>query len=502
VGNLTTKTVQGISWNLFATISNTVLQLVYTAVMARLLSPSDFGIMAMAMVVIKFGDYFSRMGMSQALVQKPDLNNNDIRSVFSSSVIMGMFMALLMVLLAPLFQYLFNTDEIVPLIRLLSLIFLLKGLSITSLGLLGKNLDFKKLSLIDILSFVVCNMGIGIHLAYNDFGVYSLIYAVLSQQLLMFIVSYTLVRHDIRPLFVWKVYKPLLSFGGRTSIISFLEYIGSSIDTFLIARFFGSVKLGLYNKARMLVYLPTYKLTASVSKVIFPAFSKIQNDKNKLGKAYLSAITLISALLFPICFGIFSASEEIVMVVLGNQWTDTIPLLAVLSFAIPFKLLSHFGGILCDATAHLNIKLVFQSLYLLFLSTIFYFFKDYGVIVFPVIVLIAEFLRNVSYMFIVEKITGINIKDIILAYIPGIIIGVIVGLAIYSVTVLLSPIKIPLFIKLTIQILTGGIFLLIFGLIYPHRKLKAIIQERFTNISSIHKVLFRLKWYRKAMTSN
>jgi O-antigen/teichoic acid export membrane protein len=311
--NLTAKTIHGVSWNLIATVVSTVLQIGYTAVMARLLTPSDFGLMAMAMVVIKFGDYFSKMGMAQALVQKPDLNNDDIRSVFTTSVIMGLIFTAIMYFFAPLFKYLFESEQVVPVIEVLSINFMLKGLSITSLGLLGKELKFKKLAIINMTTFLVCNIGIGVYLAYDGFGVFSLVYAGISQQIIMLLISYVWTRHDIRPLVSWKVYKPLLSFGGRISIISIFEYIGSSLDTFFIAKFHGALNVGLYNKARMLVYLPTYKLTTSVSRVIYPAFSKLQNNKEKLGKAYLSTTTLMSAVLFPICFGVFSASREIVI---------------------------------------------------------------------------------------------------------------------------------------------------------------------------------------------
>ena len=143
--NLTAKTIHGVSWNLVATVSNTILQIGYTAIMARLLSPSDFGLMAMAMVVIKFGDYFSKMGMAQTLVQKPDLSNDDIRSVFTTSIMMGLIFSALMFVFAPMFQYVFESEEVVPVIKVLSINFLLKGLSITALGLLGKELEFKKL---------------------------------------------------------------------------------------------------------------------------------------------------------------------------------------------------------------------------------------------------------------------------------------------------------------------------------------------------------------------
>jgi O-antigen/teichoic acid export membrane protein len=499
--SLSARTIHGVSWNLIATASSTVMQIGYTAIMARLLSPSDFGLMAMAMVIVKFGDHFSKMGMAQTLVQKPDLSNDDIRSVFTSSVAMGIIFTAMMYFSAPLFMHVFDNENVVPVIKVLSINFLLKGLSITSTGLLGKELEFKKIAIINIITFTVCNMGIGVYLAYRDYGVYSLVYAGIVQQFLMLVISFGYTRHDIKPLFNWKVYKPLLSFGSRISVISILEYIGANLDTFLIAKFYGALNVGLYNKARMLVYLPAYKLTTSVSGVMFPAFSKLQNNKKKLGKAYLSSTTLMSALLFPICFGVFSASNEIVLVVLGAQWVEAIPILQMLAFAVPFLMITQFGGMLCEATAKLKSKLILQTSYVAFLSIAFYLFRNSGFLIFPVIIFIGIFIRNFGYIVAVSRITNLSVKEIVLSYWPGVSVGTIVGATIYLVTYLASFINIPDLATLIIQIMTGGIVLCIFILMYPHKKLKYLIVERFSTIDKVNVVLKRFKWYRQSVNT-
>jgi len=499
VKNLTTKTVHGVSWNLIATVSNSVLQIVYTAIMARLLTPSDFGLMAMAMVIIKFGNYFSKMGMAHALVQKKDLTNDDIRSVFTSSIFMGLLISFIIYITAPSFQYVFDTKDVVPLIKLLAITFVLKGLSITSLGLLGKNMEFKTIALIEISIYVVGNMGIAIFLAYQGMGVYSLIYGGIAQQILMFIISYSSSKHDLRPLFNWKVYKPLFSYGSRKTLISFLEYIGSSIDTFLIARFFGSVKLGLYKKARMVAILPTYNLTLSISKVIFPAFSTIQNDQPKLGKAYLSSLTLVSAFLFPISLGISAASEEIILVILGEQWTDAIPMLTVLALVAPFTLTSHFGGVLCDATAKLNVKFIFQLVYVILLSSLFFIFRNHDIYVYPVLILCAVFVKNMGYIFLAKNILNLNFFSILSTYLPGLLIGIAVYIGIYFSTILLNMLALPLLFKFIIQIIVGGIILLTFGLVLPFGRLKAVLIERLRALnysSKISSFLLNFRWYR------
>jgi lipopolysaccharide exporter len=498
--NLTTRTIHGISWNLVATVSNTVLQIGYTAIMARLLSPTDFGLMAMAMVVVKFGDYFSKMGMAHALVQKQDLTNDDIRSVFTTSVLIGLLFTGLMYFFAPWFEYVFDSEKVIPVIKVLSINFLLNGLSITSLGLLGKELEFKKLAIIDMTAFLLCNMGIGIYLAYSGFGVFSLVYAGIAQQIIMLIISFGLIRHDIRPLFNWKVYKPLLIFGSRISLISFLEYIGGNLDTFLIAKFHGAANVGLYSKARMLVFLPAYRLSRSMTSVIFPAFSKIQNNMAKLGNAYISSITLMSAILFPICFGVFAASKEIILVILGEQWTDAIPILQIFSFVVPLQLISGFGGILCDATAKLNIKFIFQSSYVVLVAVLFYIFRKQGIYIYPMIILFSVFMKNIGYILLSKKILSLKLHLILSAYFPGFLIGIAVLLGISISTMLLNVLALPLLVTLIIKMIVGFLILSTLGILFPFGRLKIVLIERLKSLKISNKItvlLARLKWIRK-----
>lgn len=471
--------------------------------MARLLDPSAFGLLAMASVTLNFGNQFSKMGMAQVIVQKKDLRTVDIRSVFTTSTMLGVLFFLVFYFTAPLFNHVYNTEEIVPLIQLMSITFILRGLSVTSLSMLGKNLEFKKLAIFDITSYVICNMGIGIGLALNGFGVYSLIIAGISQQLFFLILAYFNVRHNIMPFYNWKVYKPLLSYGGKVSIIGFLEFIVQQLDTFLIARFFGATKTGLYSKARIIVMLPTYNLTVSLSKVIFPALSQLQDNKEKLRKAYTSSITIVSAFLFPICIGIFAASEEIVLVLLGDKWVESIPLLAILSFAAPFNLLSHFGGILCDATANLNKKFVFQVFHLILIGTLFYLFKGYGLIAFPVIILIGEIFRNVLYIFITKNIISVSIFYILKTYFSGILIGTLVFLGIYSITTMLNILQATLIVKFIFQFITGLVLLLIFGFVKPIGPLKRVLIERSKDFPVINfkgkNILLYIGWYKNSM---
>ena len=231
--NLTYKTVHGIKWNYISTLITSVLQIGYTAAMARLLEPAAFGLVAMAGLVLRFSSYFAQMGIERAIIQKKEINEEDVRSSFTLSVLLGIFFCLLLWILAPLALYIFNNDNVVIIVKVMALSFFFTGFSITSLGLLKRDLNFRSIAIIEIISFILGYLCIGITMAIMDFGVWSLVYAALSQAFFAAVIAYYFARHNLRFTFRIKHYKPLFSFGSKVTIISFFEFIGGSLDTLL-----------------------------------------------------------------------------------------------------------------------------------------------------------------------------------------------------------------------------------------------------------------------------
>ncbi|UOQ76610.1 oligosaccharide flippase family protein [Hymenobacter sp. 5516J-16] len=309
--NLTTAAVNGVKWSTAATITISLLQIGYTATMARLLTPAAFGLVALAGVILRFGSYFAQMGMEQAIIQKPEITRADVRAAFTSSLGLGILFAGALALGAPLAAGIVRAPEVVPVVRMLAVGLLLTGFNATALSLLRRRMKFRTLAIIEVTSYVVSYAALGIGLAFQGFGVWSLVAAMLGQGVLLTILSYAAERHDLRLLFDWETYRPLVEYGGRMSAISFLEFLTGSLDTLLIGRLLGAAALGIYSRGWMLIGLPVYLLTTSVSKVVFPSFSQMQTDRPRLKTVYLSSITLIAALVIPICAGAAIAAPRL-----------------------------------------------------------------------------------------------------------------------------------------------------------------------------------------------
>ena len=450
--------------------------------MARLLDPKAFGLVAMAGVFLRFATYFANMGMGQAIVQKIDLEEKDIRSAFTSSIILGVFFSALIWIASPLGALFFERPDVIPIIKGLSIAFLFTGLAITSESLLRRNMNFKTLSIINVLAYIFGFGGVGITSALNGLGVWSLVYATLSRSFFNALFCYISVKHTLKLNFIWQDYKKLFSYGSRISLISFFEFIGQSLDTLIIGKVKGPNLLGIYNRALEVGQLPMTYISTSLSKVLFPAFSSIQNNLKKLKNSFLASVSLTSYILIPIGFGMSMAAEEIVYTVLGRQWSESIPLFQILALTIPFKFMTSFSGILMDSTARLRSKLIFQIIYILGLMVTFYLIRNLDLIYFTYVLFVFVFARNIAYLIIVKNIVHFTNREIIKMHIPGIITAVAVSIVIFAVKQMTDLLTIPDAVELIIIISFAAITWILMIFVKPNNNIKNEIMSRIEKI--------------------
>ena len=371
-GTLTSSTLHGLKWSYASNLTIGFLQIGLTAVLARLLEPKAFGLVAMAGVVLRFGSYFAQMGMGRAIVQKHTLTAEDVRVAFTFSTGLSLLFFFLFWLGTPIATWSFDMPELSSLLPVLAFSFVLTGISTTAVGLLRREFNFRLLGLAEILGYVLGYGFVGIFAALSGAGAWSLVYASLTQSAVLAFLALGFTRHEVKPLFSWKRARALLSFGGKISVIGFLEFIGSNLDVLAIGKVLGATSLGLYNRAYMLVNVPMQYLSRSLSRVLLTSFSKIQNEQERVEQSFRMAMLFMGALLFPLCFGIVGGAREIVLAILGEQWTDSIPILRILALSTPFMLLSHVEAVLLEATAKLKIKVYVQLANILVFCTLIF----------------------------------------------------------------------------------------------------------------------------------
>ncbi|AMR27343.1 hypothetical protein A0257_09720 [Hymenobacter psoromatis] len=475
--NLTSTAVRGVQWTTAATVLTAVLQIGYTAVMARLLDPAAFGLVAMAGVVLRFGSYFAEMGLGHALVQRLEIDDDDVRATFTASLGLGLAVAGVAWLAAPLAVFFLKNDAVVPLVRVQALGFILVGVGATATSMLRREMRFEALAKVEVVAYVLGYGGVGVTLGLLGAGVWSLIAASLAQQLFTALFSYGVVRHSLRFIFQKAPYARLLGYGGRVSVVGFLEFVNGNLDTLLIGRLLGSVLLGIYNRAYMLLYLPTYFLTNSLARVAFPAFSKIQDDLPRLRTLYLTSTTLIATVVLPVCAGVAVAAPELVAVLLGPRWSASVPILRVLCFSIPLTMSTLLAGVVADARANLSQKIILNLTYMVLLASLFWSLKGYGLAGIAVGIGTGEFVRTLLYMRVTHNDIGIPYPQLLSVYRPGLLNAAAVGLGLLVVSTLVRPLHPPALLTLLALMATGAVALLVVVLRWPSAELRPMLAQ-------------------------
>jgi lipopolysaccharide exporter len=481
--SLLDKSMRGMRWSVLSTAVNVVFQIFFMAVMARLLDPGAFGLMAMAMVTVRVANYFAQLGIGPAIVQKKLLDDADIRVAFTLSVALGFAAAGVIYAIAPLVGEWLGHHQLVDIVRLLSLAFILGGLSTVSVYLLRRRLRFKAIALVETFSYVLGYGACGVVLALIGAGVWSLVGAVLCQNLITLVLGYLLTHHPVVPVFDRQAIRHFYDFGSRYSLIGFLEFVGSNLDTVVIGRFLGDIATGIYNRAFMLTNLPVQHMVNSITKVMFPILSETQHDRYKIGQAYLVFLFLIGSLTGAICFGMIPAAGDLVLTMLGDKWKGATPVLQVLAVAVPFVFLSHIAGIILDALGMLRPKLAIQSASIAVLAVMMYFLSAIGLTGFALAVVISEIFKSLCYFWVMRTVFELPYPALsrILAYV--IAISGLTMAAIWAAAKAAELGGLPYWGALIMEITAGGASLLVLFLMawsgLGHLQMYQRINERF-----------------------
>jgi O-antigen/teichoic acid export membrane protein len=262
------RTIKGLSWNFTKVMGQSILQFVVNVVLARLISPQEFGLLGLTVIFTGLATIFSNLGMGSAIIQRKELTPEHTRTAMTVSLILGCIICGVFWILSPLIALFLNRVELVLLLRVISLQFFISGLTNVSLSLLMRSMQFKTIFFIEFISYLIGNGLTSITLALNGFGVWSivwgnLVYAVISSVLFAYfskIPKRLLIRKD--------KFKELIGFGGGVSAISLLNYTANNVDYFVIGKMLSPFKLGIYTQAFQLMRLPLVKAILQGSETV------------------------------------------------------------------------------------------------------------------------------------------------------------------------------------------------------------------------------------------
>lgn len=459
-GSLTRRTAAGLHWSYLSAGTSAVTQLLYVAAMSRLLSRAAFGLMAMSQIAVNFGLFFSRMGVTQTLIQRAQLSQAEVRVSATSSTLFGTLFALLGFLAAPWIGTLYGEQAVVPLVRALSLTFVPIGMGIASLALLRREMRFREIALIGGATTIIA-ASVGVGAALVGAGVWSLVAATITSTSLTTLLHYWRVRHPLRPLLTWKLLRSLYASGSRFSFLRLTEFLGRNLDTLAVGRYLTPAITGVYSRVYTLVNMPLSQyLSLALAKVLFASFAIIQNDQKRLRGAVKGGFLIAGLMLFPAGAGMAVAAPELVAVVLGDKFVEGATLVPFFAIAAVFYVLSHIAQMACEAVGDLNRTIAVQLSSLAALIALLGVAANLEVTAFAAALATAELVRHVAYLALLRSVVGLQASAVRAAYAPALTAAAAVAGAIAGARQALLAVEAPVLAILAAEMAVGGLVLL------------------------------------------
>lgn len=472
--SLQSSASSGVKWTGLSALSTSCLHLVEFTILSRLLLPEDFGLAAMTTVALNFAQIFADFGISNAVIHRQDVTENQLSSLFWLNILGGILVFGFMIAATPVIASLYGEPRLGNLMLWAALIFLITPMGQQSQVLLQKELQFFHLSLAEILSGVI-GAAIAVGCALGGHGVLSLIWGRISQ-----VLSRTVMLICIG----WKKNSPKLHF-SRSDLHGYIgfglyqmgersiNYFNSHLDQMLIGSILGAEALGYYNLAFNLVVFPSLKINPILTRVAFPILARIQSDNHLLKRAYLLVLEALSTINFPFLLGIAAAAPILVPVAFGPEWSPSVGLIQILAIVALLRSMGNPVGSLLLAKGRADLGFNFNVMKLTIQVPGIYLGAHLGELAGIAYALLAiqTAYSALGYLFLVRTLLGACLREYLASMTPALVLSTIMAVIVGSVSMASGK---PTLSLLIIQLSGGTIAYLVLTLLFRRQELGRI----------------------------
>ena len=469
--NLKRKTVSGVMWSAIERFSLQGVQFVMQLVMARLLLPSDYGMIAMLTIFLQIAQAFIDSGFTNALIQKKDRTEVDYSTVFYFNIIIALLFYCILFVSAPLIAKFYNMPDLILVMRVMALSLIILSFSTVHKTKLTIEINFKIQSKITLIAAGISGI-IGVGIAYWGYGVWALVYQSILNAMLTTILFNCFYRWKPLKTFSMKSFKRLFSFGSKLLVSGLIHTVYYNLYGIVIGKRFSAAELGYYTRAEQFAILPSYNLSAIITRVTFPILSSIQDDNERLASTYRKYIRLSSYLIFPLMVGLASLANPLVDLFLTEKWNGTVALLQILCFDWMFDHLSGINLNLLYVKGRSDLALRLEIIKKIIAITILLASIPLGIIGMCLGRVLYSLIATYANTYYTNSLIGLSFRTQLKDIIPYLILSLAMGGVVYATTYLgLSNI-----IQLIIGITIGILFYISISYIFKITSLKVLLQ--------------------------
>ena len=450
--SLKDKTVRGAGWSFGGSAVSYGITFLVGIVLARLLSPEEYGLIGVIMIFVTIFDGIIDSGFSNALIRKKNATDEDNNTMFITNLAISMLLFFVMYLGAPIIAHFFGHEQLIPLTRVMSFYLIINAFCLIQRTLLIKEIDFKTITKCKIISAMVSGI-VGIIMAFMGFGVWALVGQQLS---LIFINTLCLwLFRNWKPSFIfsWSSFKDLFGFGWKLMVSGIINSVWGQLYQIVIGKCYSTDTLGQYTKAREYVDIVSKYLTSVVQQVSYPALSQIQDETDRLKEGYRRVIKLTMLVVFILVLGMAACSKQMILVLIGEKWLPCVPLMQLVCFsmclyplhAINLNMLQVQGR----SDLFLKLEIIKKAIGVLPVLAGIYFNIYWMLVVGFITGGCIDFILNSYYS---GKFLGYSTKDQLKDILPSLWVALVIAFPVFG----LSFLPINAFFLLPIQLIVGA----------------------------------------------
>ncbi|MFA5419949.1 MAG: lipopolysaccharide biosynthesis protein [Bacteroidales bacterium] len=422
-------------WSVIDRFAGQGVQFVMSIIIARLVLPSDYGLIAMLTIFLAIAQTFVDSGFSSALVQKKDRTETDYSTVFFFNAGVGVLTYLLLFFSAPFIAGFYNEPQLVAVTRVAGLALIINSFEAVQLARLTISLDFKKIAIATLTSVTISG-AIGIWMAYNGYGVWALVVQSLSNYTMYMVLLWIISRWHPKLVFSIKSFKTLFSFGSKLLLSSLLHTVYVNLYSLVIGKFFAAKELGYFNRASVLAMFPSTNLSNVIMRVVYPVQCSMQDDNEQLIKYFKQYLKVSCFVIFPIMIGLCVLAEPLVLIILKEKWLPAVPYLQILCIAYMWDPIMKLNGSILNAKGRSDLFFKAEIIkkitaFLILAATIPFGIK---IMCFGLIFYAFADIRIITIY--TNKLVGLNLMTQVKALIPVLLLTATMGLVIYFSTLL------------------------------------------------------------------
>lgn len=472
----------GVVWAGARRFAEQGMQTITTIILARILSPHEFGVIGIANIFILFANTINQLGISSAIIQRKDIDEGHLSSAFWANVVTGVTLCLLMMSLSWPAARFFRNDDVQPVLFVLSFNFILAALRIVQNAQFSRNLQFGKLASLSIWE-MLSNSILTIALAVKGFGVWSLVWGRLFGIGMGTLLAWASSPWRPKCVFQFEKFRQLFKFGIHAMSVNILTYLGQNIDYVIVGRFLGTAPLGFYTMAYNLVTLPQRKISSILTSVAFPTFVKIQDDNARVAKNYLKILSYISIITFPVLFGLMMVSPYFVKIVLGEKWLSIVRPMQIMCVLGMLSSIATTMGSIFYAKGRPDIEFKADILNLAALAGALTIGVKFGIVGVAVAVTVVAMIGTPLIFIVITRLIKTTMKAVCRSLYPALISSLSMGAVIFTCDQFLIMGKVPEPIRLVVLIGAGGVSYLFFQRFYRFSVIAEVAEIFKQNLS-------------------